>query len=536
MAKNLGFDEKKRKQIYFYLGALAVAFVPFVAMLFRFANTLTGALVALNQPGLAVVLAVMGAQMVVVFFGVSHLMSSLYYSEDLELLRSFPLTPWQIMTSKILSVYVGQLVFGLIASAPFLICLGINLRSVSYWPLAIVVFLLIPAVPLAVSLLILAPMMKLTAGARKRDFFRVLFGLLIFVLMLGFQYINANLLRYGPEELTTRLMEKDGLIQVAAGYYPLLKWAAWCLTGVDRMKRLLGLVLYAALSVGSLGAVSWLGWPWFLGGLAGGAVREGKKHPSKTRAKGKSFFAKPRPPILAIMLRDHRMILRTPNFLLTALVNLMILPIIFLTLRLTGGEELAAIMQFSLGPEAKDLAVLIMVGVHGLFTSLSQISSTGLSREGSMFWFSKLIPVPPKIQVRAKLAYSLLFSLVQLFIFAAAGVWILKIDGVRMLIFAVLGLLVSVPINGICLLNDLQRPKLNWTEPQQAMKGNLQTMVATLFALLYLGLLTLMLRGFQYFGASAAALYLIGALSMGASSYVLIHYLDSVAAARYMEL
>lgn len=84
LVESLGMDESKRQYGYLYLALVALAFIPFTVMLFRLADSLTLELVRANQPGLAVVIAVLAGQLTVVLFGLSHLMSSMYYSSDLD--------------------------------------------------------------------------------------------------------------------------------------------------------------------------------------------------------------------------------------------------------------------------------------------------------------------------------------------------------------------------------------------------------------------------------------------------------------------
>lgn len=533
ITQSLGFDESTRQYAYIYLGLLALAFVPFTGMVFKFSNALTRELVRANQPGLAVTSAVMAGQLIVVFFGLGHLMSSLYYSNDLEQLQSFPLAPWQIMYSKVAVVYAGQLAVTLFIAAPLLITLGINLGSVLYWPLALLVFLLIPAIPLAIGLFLVVPVMKVTAGTRRRDMLRVLLGLVFVVLMFAFQYLNANMVRYGPETLMAQLMEKDGLVNAAAGYYPVLKWAAWALTGEDAGRRLLGLALYSGVSVGLFNLVISLSQGWFLGGIATATGAPAKK---KDITKDGAIVARARGVTRSLVLREHRIVTRTPNFLLTVLLNLLILPVFAVTLYLTGGEELGTFLDMVLGVQAKDLVVLVMIGIHGVATGLNQVASTAVSREGRMFWMSKLIPVAPKVQMRVKLIYSLLFALAQLLILAGAGTWLFRLGLERFVILMVLGMLVSAPVSIICLLNDLYRPRLNWTEPQQAMKGNFQTMVAWLLSMLYLAVVAFVVRGFYLLGLSAIWLYTILGTLLMISAYGFLSWLDHAAESQYVKL
>ena len=109
-------------------------------------------------------------------------------------------------------------------------------------------------------------------------------------------------------------------------------------------------------------------------------------------------------------------------------------------------------------------------------------------------------------------------------------------DPGRFLTLVVLGILVSIPVSTICLLNDLYRPKLAWTEPQHAMKGNFQTLVSGLFSLLYLGVIGIVVRGLNLLGVSYTWLYAVTGILVIASTYPLVYWLDQVAETRYGEL
>lgn len=535
MAEKIGLDKDKSRYTYLYFGLVALGFIPFAVMLFKLANVMSSALISVGQPGLAVIMSVMAGQVFVVFIGLSHLMSSLYYSSDLEQLQSYPLTPWQIMSSKVLVVYAGQLVFALFTAAPFIITLGVNLGDVSYWLIAPVVFLLIPAVPLAVGVLLLVPIMRLTARSRRRDLFRVLFGLVFFVFVMVFQYLNMNMAKYGPEVLMAKLMERNGLVTAAAGVYPVLKWAAWALTGETASRRLMGLLLYAGASAGIFNLVISLSQRWFFGGVGAG-VATGRKAPISGLSNKQVSFPRPRSPLASIMLRDHRILVRTPNFFLTVLLNLLVLPIILLFGYIGGGQELGPLIEMGLGAGSRDAVIFIVAAIHGMFTGLNQVASTAVSREGRLFWLSKAIPVAPRTQMRAKLYYSLLFSVAQLAVLCVVAAMLLGLDPARLLILAALGILVSIPVSTICLLNDLFRPKLNWTEPQQAMKGNFQTLIAGLFSMIYLGLMVIVVRGLNLIGVSYTWLYAITAILLIVSTYPLIYWLDQVSEIKYAEL
>jgi len=536
LAESIGFGRGRHRYSYIYPVLLLLAFVPFTIVIFAIGDTLSSVLVSAGQPGLAVVIAVMVGQMFVFFMGISHLMSTLYYSNDLETLQALPLTPWQIMSSKVLVVHLGELFFAAIIVLPFLITLGLKLQVMEYWIYALIVFLLVPSVPIALSLLFVVLLMRITSRSKKRDFFRVLFGLLLFVFIIGFQYLNVNLSRYGPQYLVSRLLERNGLVQAVAGFYPLLKWAAWALTGGGVMARLSGLLLYAAVSLGSLILITSLSQIWFLGGV-GREVRSAKKPltEGKDGAKARAVL-KVHSPAMAVLLRDHRVLVRTPNFFLTSLLNLLVFPLILLFGYISGGKAITSLLPAIGEARIADAIGLSAVGAHGLFVGLNQIASTAVSREGRLFWFSKMIPVSPREQIRGKLWYSMCYAFIQLIIMIVALAFLLRLDPLHLFAILVLGTLLSWPISAICLLNDLYHPKLSWTEPQQAMKGNFQTLVAGLFCALYLAIIGFIIRTLYVFGVGSLWLYGISFVFVVVSGVLLQKQLDKSAQKRYFQI
>ena len=239
-----------------------------------------------------------------------------------------------------------------------------------------------------------------------------------------------------------------------------------------------------------------------------------------------------------MLVKEHRLLVRNPTYLMTALMNLMILPIILVFGYIGGGGDLGESLAAITGiPGVLDMALLILVGIHGAITAMSQISSSAVSREGQTFWISKIIPVSPVIQVRAKtcLQHSVFMHSKSL-ILVVIGVIALKLDVFRILILLFLGVLVSVPVNAICLLYDVSFAKLDWTDPQQAMKGNFGTMVAWLLSLLYVAALGGIVYSLIRWGVAYSWIYCVSGAIILASAYAFIRWLDNVAERRYAEI
>lgn len=560
LAEKLGLG-KKDKYAYIYFGLIALAFIPLMGQLYSLGKVMAGQLIAIGQPGLQVVTAVLAGQFLVFFLGVSSVMSVLYYANDIETLLAMPLKPGHIMLAKVAVAYSAELLMALIITGPFLVALGVQMAVPEFWLYMALLEIAIPAIPLALSLLATVLIMRVTRGSRRRDQFRVVLGLIFFAVIMGLNYVNSSMVARGPEETMRMLMERNGLLRAAAGYYPPLRWAAQALTSATPLNRLGALLLFLGASFGALGGVAALTENWFLGGYTGDVAtsgakalrrrryfgsRDARRRPEEAGEEGlsgardgdagvPSLVFRARRPAVAVALRDHYMLVRTPNHMLTVLINLLVFPMIITLTAVTSQGQIPFLVSGATG-RLLDVMTLIIVAVHGFIVAGNQVASTSVTREGRAFWASKMIPVSPREQFMGKMGYNLLFAALQLLILLATSALILKVDWVHLAVIAVLGTLVSLPVTAICMMNDLYSPKLNWDNPHQAMKGNLGTMIAMLFSLAYLFLVGLAVKAMLSAGLTMQAVYGVSAVVLLVSGLVLLKTATSWAERRYAEL
>ncbi|MGE5579143.1 MAG: putative ABC transporter permease subunit [Bacillota bacterium] len=557
ISEKLGLGRRGRSALV-YLIAMGLALMPLMSMLYKMGDSIAAQSIMIGQPGLLPIMAVMLGQFLVLFVGLSALMSTLYYAADIETLLAMPLTGRQILGAKVLVAYVVQLGISAAVVIPFLVPLGLRLGSLIFWPLAVLIVFLIPAIPLALGLLATVLIMRATTGARHRDTMRVILGLVFFLIIVAFQYFNSAMLASGPEEVMRALTQPNGLVQLAAGYYPPLKWAAWALTGWATGTGLFGTVAFAGGSLLALFGVLTITQGWFLGGLGdhGGTAKARRGVGARGRDAGWSgagrlneakeagvtgagsgttlqpgLFSKQLDPSSAVSLRDHRVLTRTPNFLLVVLTNLALVPLLWV-FGAVGGGELRALIGGASGFPVETI-ILIFVLVQGGLASMNQVSSTSISREGATFWLSKMIPVPPSVQVRAKLRYSLGVAAIQLVTLVAAAYMIFGLSAYHLAVTAILGMLASWPVSAICVINDLHNPRLKWTQPHQAMKGNLMTVGAMALSAVYLWVCAMGVGLMRRAGLSGAPLYVVVAAIAVGSGFLLQRYMERLADRRY---
>jgi ABC-2 type transport system permease protein len=161
------------------------------------------------------------------------------------------------------------------------------------------------------------------------------------------------------------------------------------------------------------------------------------------------------------------------------------------------------------------------------------VPSSAISREGRWFWISRSLPVPPRVQVQAKALHSLLFVVINLIVVTAATVWMGLATPRNLAVVLAGGLLIGVVTTYSGLLIDVVRPNLTWTDPQQAMKGNLNGLFSMLVNLA-IGLVTGGVAALLYF--LARPILLPGLLVLLAlEGWALHKAAGALAEKRYME-
>jgi ABC-2 type transport system permease protein len=131
----------------------------------------------------------------------------------------------------------------------------------------------------------------------------------------------------------------------------------------------------------------------------------------------------------------------------------------------------------SKNPLAVILATALFMTVCG---SLNGTASSTFSREGAQFWISRIIPVAPREQAAAKFLHSYLVAVLGVITAGGVGAVVLHLEAAHIAAAAGLALVAGVLLTAVGMAIDLARPLLDWTNPQKAIKQNLNVLLALL--------------------------------------------------------
>jgi ABC-2 type transport system permease protein len=143
----------------------------------------------------------------------------------------------------------------------------------------------------------------------------------------------------------------------------------------------------------------------------------------------------------------------------------------------SGRRDISSMLKMmtSASPLVTILASAAFMVICG---SLNGVSSSAFSREGAQFWISRVIPVAPREQVAAKFLHSYLVSLLGTVTASSVAVWLLRLKATHLAAAVGLSLVAGVLLTAVGMLIDLARPLLDWTNPQKAIKQNLNVLLA----------------------------------------------------------
>lgn len=437
-------------------------------------QALLAAAVELGQPEFVLTLAHFAASVLVFVFGVPFVMGSFYFSNDAQLLTTWPLRPKAILSAKFATVLVNEYITVGFLLVPVYVLYARHVEvGVGYVPAAFATFLLTPVVPLALAALLVVVLMRAVSGSNKREHFAVLAAVLITVAAVALQYFIQKTPE-SPEEFNQFVLGRaHGLSESISAGYPFPMWSMLALERAGSLQGFAALAGLAAVSFIAIGALIGAGEGLFLRSAhASGAPRSG-------RASLAGLWRASSVP-WSIARVERKMLLRTPMYVLNCLAGLIILPL--LALLPAFAQEGVFEILIEAGQAHPLMGLAVIWGWFAAATGMSVIPSTAVSREGARLWILKSYPVSGKEYFLGKLlgAESLILpaALPGALIFG----YIMQVRPGLFLLSVLFGVAGSLLVAVLCLGIDMARPWLTWTDPTRAVKSNvngLLGMIAT---------------------------------------------------------
>lgn len=522
----LGIKDGKRSTQIFLIVMLALT-VPFMLIgIVALFSSLIGAFMQIGQAGLVLKLGIGINSAIIFIFGIFYVMSSFYFSSDVEYLLPLPLKPWEIVSAKLIVVIIYEFIVTGVLYLPLLFTYGIRLgMGPLYYVYGLIVFVLLPIVPLALASFLVMLIMRFTNLKRHKDFLKVLAGMLGLFVGLGINMLLQNVSTDLSPEALLEMLESgsNSLVNVIPDIFPAAGWASQALVYSSSLKGLLNLILFVGVTLGAYGLITAFGQVIYLKGAVGlseaGSSRRNKAI-GQVVEKSRSRSA-----LLSYCLVEIRLLVRTPIYFLNCVVMNFLWPLFLLIPLLTSGDQAMAfdeITRVISNPENAGIMLAAAFAMAVFMGASNGISSSAMSREGENIYVKKYLPVSYIVQLNAKLLSAMIIGFAAILVLVLLCIILFKMPlflGLLMLITSPLALL-FVSLTGLMI--DLVNPNFTWDNEQKAVKQNINVFFNVIIGMIMVPLVIVPTIIIKWTLASTLAILCIGFLVLDILMYSIL--------------
>lgn len=521
--------EKTGKAKYLIPLVLGISFMAFGVSMVLLTFEIYDALAMVGQADIILPL-VFGATCIMVFiFGVFYVVSTMYHANDIELLASLPLAPYQMLGAKFVTLVVYEYIMEAFILVPVLVAFGIKSGAgATYIVYSAILLVITPVIALSIAGVLVMVVMRFTSFGKNKQVFKFVGSILVVGIAIGLN-IGLQSLTGGirnEAQLVQMIESGSSLVSVVSNVFPGIIFASRALINSGAISGLTNLALFVLCSAGAIAVFLGIGQLVYTKGAAG--VTE-----SSAKRKGVADLGKEAARIsatLSYIKKEFRLLVRSPIAFLNCVMMNLIWPVILVVMMFTSGslETVKTLLVTMDG----GLVIAIMVGISAFISSSNATTSTAVSREGKQLYVTKYIPFDMSKQLIAKILTGYFLSVIGIVIIVIIGIVLGMNVGVA-LIALVLSLLASAVVAVAGTLIDVAHPKLDWMNEQQAIKQNVNVLMHMLVGLVF-GALAVVPVLFASMSMVVTVLYLIAVF--GGLLLVLVWRLRGRASAKMLDM
>lgn len=468
-----------------------VIVLPFVAVISQFYEIFS----MIHAPELTVTYTYIIATVFVFLMAVPLVISVFFYSKDMSLVSTLPVSERTIVFSKLSTVYVYLIVVSGIVLLPGVgfYALKDGVKGLSIL-MGLVGTILLPVLPMIAATLLTMPFMNFIGGKKNRNLIMVIGNVLIIAAILGFQVLMSRM-DMRPEELQRMLSSNDGLIAFMGQKFPPSIWLTKMVKGSfpDTIYYLLlnaGFVLLLALLAKTL--------------YKGAMAKYNEQSTSVSKSKGKISY-RSQSKLVLLIKRQFGIIFSNPTFMLNTIMT------VFLPLVLFGVYLLMGTMTMDTlrAPELKPFLVFIYTGIVCSPCIMGSISATAITRDGKSFWELKVLPITTAQNIFSRIITTLLINYTASIVMAIVSVFLMPVSAMDILVSVGACIVSTIFFTNVDFMINIMRPTLNWTNPTAAVKNNMNVMISFIPRIVVGGIVFAILK----FGPNLDAYGIIGAFT-----------------------
>lgn len=443
----------------------------------------------MGQSGIILGFGISMVSIAIFIFGIFYVLTTFYFSRDIEYLLPLPIKSFHILTAKFITVIIYEYLTEVVFLLPVLVVYGImSCGGILYYLYSIIIFLTLPVIPLAAASAINMILMRFTNLGKHKDALKVAGGIMAMFFVVGFNMLmqkNAAAAN-NPQKMLSMLTEgKNSLVGLSTRVFPTAKIAAWSLIESNSARGIINLAVFLSITVAFIGIFMVMAEILYFRGVVG--VSESFSKNKKLTSKELEKNLVQSSPIKSYTIKELKLLFRTPSYFLNCVLMNFLWPIFLLIPTVSQPELIIAFRNsnnFLNNTRMLGIVIAAAFGIGMFMAGSTGISATAISREGQNLFVGKYLPMRYRDQIFAKVLSGIIINLIGIIVslgIAAAFVKLPYYLIVLIIVSATFGIIL-IGLTGIFI--DLNFPKLNWDNEQKAVKQNFNLMINMFLAML----------------------------------------------------
>ena len=482
-------NNKKARKLFTFLLIFTFLFiiVPFLLISSLFVYDTTIQLMDINYESIGLQIMCYLVSIFTFVFTFPVILNELYFSEDIENLIPLPVKPVELVFAKFTACFIVenlvQILLIFVSILSYIFALKLKISNIL---LALIQIVTLPIIPMIYSAILCLIIMYFAKYIKNKELIKRFSSIFVVGLFFFFFFAVSALKDFDFELYLENFANGDHRFLTTMNYiFPQINLFVDTLTNQNIMSLIIYILITIAFIVIFLGLARFT----YLDSVIGMSAKDTSVHQRSSKLiknlKEHGIFK-------AYVLKEFKVLMRTPSFFINCVIINILWPIFAYTLYKVGpmNYSIAEMQKFIVtGDYAFKVKLLLLVtGISVLLPAMNSIAATSFSREGKHFSFIKYIPVGYKTQWLSKLFISFIITFVGINVYTTIFYIMIGLPFSDMLIFYLISFLA---VSGICLMGvyiDSIQPKLIWDDENNALRENYNTFIAMGIALLVFGI------------------------------------------------
>ncbi|MEK5417545.1 MULTISPECIES: hypothetical protein [unclassified Paenibacillus] len=458
--------KERRKMLLLSIGIL-IGIVMMAVVSFGYSFMIAETLEQIGRPELLLAI-MMAVTCLIGFFTTIYKASGvLFGSKDYDLVMSLPIKTSHIVASRVVQLYVLNILFSLMVMVPAGVVYAIKVNpAVVYYLFFMITLLFIPLVPIIAATIIGTLISWISSRFKgSRLISLILTFAVIIVIILGSSQMNGN----DPQLLA------DMSTQIADQIFNLYPLTVMYVDAVCSY-QVAPLLLFIGISL-----LSFMLFTLILGSkykaIHTGLTTSYSKNKYQMRSLAVSS------PLYTLYKKELRRYFSSSIYVLNTSIGMVMLLVMAITLLFVSSEQLGKIIEI---PELSNYLSRLAPLFVSLFVALSCTTSSSISLEGNHIWILKSAPVPTKTILLSKITVNLTITVPIVIVSSVLLMISLGTGWMESLLLLIIPVLYACFTAMVGVIVNLKLPKLEWTNEVSVIKQSASVLVAMIIGFISL--------------------------------------------------